>query len=90
MDTCFRFKPGVLDVFDEQIEAGVPRAHLAKKVGVNQSSFHAILNGGSMALKTTVKFIKYFQKYHGWSEDEWQDKLIEIKKEGCHLSKWSR
>ena len=74
----FKFKPGVLDVMRKQIKDGVPAKSIALSIGVFDTTLKNVLSGGGMQLETAVKFIKYFQKYYGWSKDEWREKLIEL------------
>ncbi len=74
----FGFKLGVLDVLDAQIADGVTKRALAKKVGVDPTTLSCVLKGRGMSVSTTAKFIKYFQKYYGWSKDEWREKLVEL------------
>lgn len=73
----FRFKDEVIELLDEERNSTNMSA-LARKIGVNYSTLRNIFSGGSSGVKNTVKFIKYFQKYHSWKKDDWKDKLFEV------------
>lgn len=73
----FRFKDEVIELLDEERNSTNTSA-LARKIGVTNSTLINVLSGGNCEVKNTVKFIKHFQKYHGWKKDEWKDKLFEV------------